>query len=299
MYISFSRCNSVYIHIYIYRYLDNNQLTELPSGLLSGIPSSAPLSRVSLTGNKLTCYPSYGDGRQQPHMDTSVTRPCRDAVSIWFPRQRENDMHDASSSLRALHMPVEWIWFANCQHSGNKTIMTDLLFISLHHCYHKDKLCFDVALFHLFSYSMYTRILHVCTCVSSSSLNCTSTESVSVFQLPWMSPRFQYSECIETRSWEDIAQQGPGDFFKTGGIDGLPYDMLAEWSTWACWKDHPCLSRLQEAVNGDFMCYVYNDLEDKWYPWAMNKEIVQHASCPAWTSMMQALGLTMQARDGA
>jgi hypothetical protein len=93
--------------------------------------------------------------------------------------------------------------------------------------------------------------------------------------------RFQFNECIETRSWEDIARQGPGDFFETGGVAGLPHDMLAEWSTWACWRDHPCLSRLQGAVNGKFMCYVYNDLEDKWYPWAVKREIDLHASCPA------------------
>jgi hypothetical protein len=92
--------------------------------------------------------------------------------------------------------------------------------------------------------------------------------------------RFQYNECVETRRWEDIAQQDPGDHFTTGGIDGLPYDMLTEWSTWACWQDHQCLSRLQEAAHGDFMCYVYSDVEDKWYPWAVKKEIDQNASCP-------------------
>ncbi len=126
----------------------------------------------------------------------------------------------------------------------------------------------------------YVQLHTACSCLNYTS----STELVSDLQLPWMSTRFLYSECMETRSWEHIVQQGPGDFFKTGGLGGLPYDMLAEWSTWACWQDHPCLSRLPEAVNGDFMCYVYNDLENKWYPWAVKNDIDQHASCPAWTS---------------
>jgi hypothetical protein len=93
--------------------------------------------------------------------------------------------------------------------------------------------------------------------------------------------RFQHNECVETRTWEDLAWQGPVDSFVTGCIDGLPYDMLVEWSTWACWQDHPCLAKVQEAVMGDFMCYVYNDLEDMWYPWSLKKWIDQNATCPA------------------
>jgi hypothetical protein len=104
-----------------------------------------------------------------------------------------------------------------------------------------------------------------------------------LLQPPWLSPdvakKFLYDECKETRTWEQVASEGKASAstqnFKAGGLH-LESQL---WGVWACWKDHPCLQKLVNAVDGDYMCYVYNELEQAWYPWGIKREVEQH-TCP-------------------
>jgi hypothetical protein len=109
----------------------------------------------------------------------------------------------------------------------------------------------------------------------------------NLLQPPWLSPdvtkNFLYDECKETRTWEQVASEGKAaastQNFKTGGLDIVSHGLKQVWGVWACWKDHPCLQKLMNSVDGDYMCFVYNELEEAWYPWGIKRE-VQQRTCP-------------------
>ncbi len=53
------------------------------------------------------------------------------------------------------------------------------------------------------------------------------------------------------------------------------HSLQHQWGVWACWKDHLCLQKLVNAVDGDYMCFVYNELEEAWYPWGIKRDVQQ------------------------
>ncbi len=92
--------------------------------------------------------------------------------------------------------------------------------------------------------------------------------------------KFLFNECKERRTWEQIGTESPVKF-KTGGLGKISGATRKQWDVWACWKDHPCLLKLSDAVDGDYMCYVYNELEKTWHAWGIKRDVEREASCPA------------------
>jgi hypothetical protein len=84
--------------------------------------------------------------------------------------------------------------------------------------------------------------------------------------------RFAYQKCIETRSWEMIANfyKNFRDHFSSGSLGDLSDDVFFSW---ACFRGHPCLSELGALSQDDAMCYVYNEIDDTWFPWGIKSEI--------------------------
>jgi len=94
---------------------------------------------------------------------------------------------------------------------------------------------------------------------------------------PWLSDRVldafaQHSQCRETRGWPQILQerrntQNQADRYKSGGLGELA--VKGQFGIWVCWPNHPCLGAVG-AGPGDRMCYVRNDVTEKWHPWGLN-----------------------------
>jgi hypothetical protein len=84
--------------------------------------------------------------------------------------------------------------------------------------------------------------------------------------------QFAYDECIETSYWEDIARDMQTSSLIT--IGSLSGQYWPEYEAWACWQEHKCLSRIPHTL-GDAMCYVYNEIEKKWYPWGLHSKVLQ------------------------
>jgi hypothetical protein len=84
--------------------------------------------------------------------------------------------------------------------------------------------------------------------------------------------RFAYQKCIETRSWEMIANYYKNfrDHFSSGSLGDLSDDVFFSW---ACFRGHPCLSELGALSPTDAMCYVYNEIDGTWFPWGIKSEI--------------------------
>jgi Leucine-rich repeat (LRR) protein len=84
--------------------------------------------------------------------------------------------------------------------------------------------------------------------------------------------RFAYQKCIETRSWEMLANfyNNFRDHFSSGSLGDLSDDVFFSW---ACFRGHPCLSELGALSQDDAMCYVYNEIDDSWSPWGIKSEI--------------------------
>jgi hypothetical protein len=84
--------------------------------------------------------------------------------------------------------------------------------------------------------------------------------------------RFAYQKCIETRSWEMIANYYKNfrDHFSSGSLGDLSDEVFFSW---ACFRGHPCLSELGALSPTDAMCYVYNEIENTWFPWGIKSEI--------------------------
>jgi hypothetical protein len=84
--------------------------------------------------------------------------------------------------------------------------------------------------------------------------------------------RFGYPECLETRSWQDVARELlDGALVTTGSLDRI-YGQ--QYEAWACWQQHPCLSRISHSPH-DAMCYVYDEIRYKWLPWGLQSELRQ------------------------
>ncbi len=98
-------------------------------------------------------------------------------------------------------------------------------------------------------------------------------------QLQWLSSttttRFSYPQCAETRTWVQLAHEYKDDqkLLTTGGLG--PSQRNAQFKTWACFKGHDCLFKLLKFPYTDAMCYVYHEIEKRWYPWALQSEISQ------------------------
>ena len=93
-------------------------------------------------------------------------------------------------------------------------------------------------------------------------------------QAPWLSPdvvhHFSHPDCAERRTWQEISRDLEGrHLFSTGSL-GAAY--TPAFRVWACWKQHPCLARVSTS-QADSMCYVYHELENRWLPWGLKKEL--------------------------
>jgi hypothetical protein len=102
------------------------------------------------------------------------------------------------------------------------------------------------------------------------------THSLSHTQTaPWLSSsvsrRFSSPECVETRTWEELAEvmRDKEDMFTTGSLGN---DKTVNFHVWACFKDHSCLSVVSHG-EGDAMCYVFHEEEETWYPWGLSGEV--------------------------
>jgi hypothetical protein len=102
--------------------------------------------------------------------------------------------------------------------------------------------------------------------------------TVTAYMPQWLTPaniaRFKYQECVENRTWEEITAQGMdgGDSsFSTGGLSEV---VLPDFEVWACWEGHRCLSKVPH-VQGDAMCYVYDEVNSRWIPWSVRSDMQQ------------------------
>jgi hypothetical protein len=93
-------------------------------------------------------------------------------------------------------------------------------------------------------------------------------------EAPWLAEatalRFKYDECIETRTWEDIAQEMQKSDFVTTGI--LASQFWKRYEAWVCWQQHECLSRVPHSPR-DSMCYVHDEQSRKWLAWGLKSEV--------------------------
>jgi hypothetical protein len=102
-----------------------------------------------------------------------------------------------------------------------------------------------------------------------------STQAVGTqASLPWLdkakSSRFSFPQCVENRTWQQLASFFTSDAMLISG--GLGQLATGDFHVWACFgAPHPCLSVVSHAP-GDSMCYAFNDKEQLWYPWCLNSE---------------------------
>ncbi len=99
--------------------------------------------------------------------------------------------------------------------------------------------------------------------------------SLDTWQVLWLADatitRFAMSECVETRKWEQIVEEmHNNDKFSTGILKSDHPD----FEVWACWKQHSCLTKVHH-VDGDAMCYVYDEKATKWHAWGLSSEVFQ------------------------
>ncbi len=84
--------------------------------------------------------------------------------------------------------------------------------------------------------------------------------------------RFAAPECVETRTWEDIAAEGlVAPAFMTGGLGS---EFWPDFWAWACWQQHLCMTA-EQRKNGESMCYVYDENGSRWLPWGLYSEVFQ------------------------
>jgi hypothetical protein len=94
-------------------------------------------------------------------------------------------------------------------------------------------------------------------------------------------PRFDYPECIESRSWQQIADNYRATpwLFKTGGLGS---SATPDVKVWACFQNHPCMPKLvdpsSETYYTDAVCYKFHEGHKAWVPWGLHSEI-QHFRC--------------------
>ncbi len=102
-------------------------------------------------------------------------------------------------------------------------------------------------------------------------------------QRVWLSmstfEQFRFPECVENRTWEELAGTLTSKTMSHGGLGKLEYKRFEDW---ACFRNHLCLSVVAHA-EGDMMCYVYDSdmrtesTRSRWYAWALRSEL-QHCS---------------------
>jgi hypothetical protein len=113
-------------------------------------------------------------------------------------------------------------------------------------------------------------------CVPVTAVNTGASAPTSLPAVGFNQSRFAYPECVENRTWPQLSKElkaKPGKL-STGGLGSLATE---EFDVWACFPEHPCLSRVQNVVIGDAMCYTFSEKDEKWYPWCLESEIQR---CP-------------------
>ncbi len=100
--------------------------------------------------------------------------------------------------------------------------------------------------------------------------------------LPWLRTSvigfFNHRDCRENRTWIQISEEYSSTpwLFSSGGLGDLAID---EFLVWGCWKNHPCLVHVPDALAGDSMCYAYHERERKWLPWGLKKHVLPTPGC--------------------
>jgi len=98
-------------------------------------------------------------------------------------------------------------------------------------------------------------------------------------QAPWLDDaiinRYALPECVEVRTWEQIARELQSDTSFTTGT--LKPEYLPDFEVWGCWKHHSCLSKFQHASADDAMCYVFDETKSKWLAWGLQSEVFKCA----------------------
>ncbi len=86
--------------------------------------------------------------------------------------------------------------------------------------------------------------------------------------------RFRFPQCVENRTWEQLASTYSPGSIKYGGLGQLSSNTFG---VWACLPYHPCLSLVPHAED-DMMCYVFHEKDRTWYPWSLNSERISCTS---------------------
>ncbi len=106
--------------------------------------------------------------------------------------------------------------------------------------------------------------------------------------------RFDFPQCVENRTWQQLASTYSPDAIITGGLGLISSEAFR---VWVCFASHPCLSFVPHDQD-DMMCYVFNEVEQSWYPWCLNSERKPSVICdelkssipaprPIWSSTQQ------------
>jgi hypothetical protein len=87
-----------------------------------------------------------------------------------------------------------------------------------------------------------------------------------------------YERCYERRFWWDLTDHFRNRSALTGGLGCL---MTHVFEVFVCFRDHPCLHDLANRQHlgytlqdNDYMCYVFNEVNEKWIPWGPNSKLI-------------------------
>ena len=58
--------------------------------------------------------------------------------------------------------------------------------------------------------------------------------------------------------------------FTSGSLAG---QAKGPWTTWACWRHHPCLEGIGLANQGKAVCYKRNQDDGRWLLWGLESEV--------------------------
>jgi hypothetical protein len=77
--------------------------------------------------------------------------------------------------------------------------------------------------------------------------------------------RFAFHECMETRTWEQLAAayKSAPHMLSSGGQPS--FSGGEDLKVWMCVQDHPCLALVTSGSSSDAMCYLYDERLNKWY----------------------------------
>ncbi len=121
---------------------------------------------------------------------------------------------------------------------------------------------------------LFVLIQNAVICPNSNAAICPNSNAVqrAAWTTQATASQFGYDDCIETRSWEDIARTMKASSLITVG--SLSGQYWPEYESWACFQEHKCLSLVTHSP-GDAMCYVYDEVKKKWLPWGLDSEVLQ------------------------